>query len=169
MEGCDRLITRKNQELQAISGVLTAANQGISDRDAEIEVLESRLAAKPTDQTDAVISRNAKIQELEARNHELRNKLTERRHSDGEKIRDLERSLENCQRVRSDKILKVERLEFELAALRSPAKSENSAPTRTDFEALDAADLLNKLKARRKKSKTDLADVEEILEILTED
>jgi regulator of replication initiation timing len=30
----------------------------------------------------------------------------------------------------------------------------------------DAADLLNQLKARRKKSKTDLKDVEELLEIL---
>jgi len=36
----------------------------------------------------------------------------------------------------------------------------------TEFELPEAADLLNRLKAKRKKSKTDLADLEAILEIL---
>ena len=58
----------------------------------------------------------------------------------------------------------LNRLESELAQ-RSPTQSENSTAIGTDFEALDAAKLLNRLKGRRKKSKADLADVEVILEI----
>jgi len=49
-------------------------------------------------------------------------------------------------------------LRSELADLK-----QKSAPAR---ELPDAADLLNQLKAKRKKSKTDLADMEAILEIL---
>lgn len=60
----------------------------------------------------------------------------------------------------------LDRLESELAAFRSQTQLEKSTPTGTNFEVLDAADLLNQLKGRRKKSKADLADVEAILEIL---
>ncbi|MEG4590068.1 hypothetical protein QUA54_33355 [Microcoleus sp. MOSTC5] len=51
-----------------------------------------------------------------------------------------------------------EEIETQLADLK-----QNSAPA---SELPDAADLLNQLKARRKKSRTDLVDVEAILEIL---
>ena len=61
--------------------------------------------------------------------------------------------------------LKVQMLEQELKeARRDRDESENSAPTVAEFP--EAADLLNRLKARRKKSRADLADVEAILEIL---
>ncbi|MEG4809638.1 flagellar alpha dynein [Microcoleus sp. F8-D3] len=61
--------------------------------------------------------------------------------------------------------LKVQMLEQELKeARRDREESKNSAPTDADFP--EPADLLNQLKARRKKSKTDLGDVEAILEIL---
>ncbi|MEG4048483.1 hypothetical protein [Microcoleus sp. Pol17_C1] len=52
-----------------------------------------------------------------------------------------------------------EEIEGELFALK-----QKSATAGKDFP--DAADLLNQLKAKRKKSKTDLADMEAILEIL---
>jgi hypothetical protein len=42
-----------------------------------------------------------------------------------------------------------------------------SVPTLAEFP--EAADLLNQLKARRKKSRADLADVEVILEMLNDD
>ena len=47
-------------------------------------------------------------------------------------------------------------------------KEQNSAPAATLSEklTLDAATILSQLRARRKKSKTDLADLEAILEIL---
>jgi len=93
LENSDLLVRRKNQELQTMGGILAAANQKISDRDAEIERLESELAR------------------------------------------------------------------------RSEAKSENPTPEKSKIEA---ADLLNQLKARRKKSGASLADVELILEIIEE-
>ena len=52
-----------------------------------------------------------------------------------------------------------EEIETELSELK-----QKSAATRKDLP--EAADLLNQLKAKRKKSKTDLADLEVILEIL---
>jgi uncharacterized protein involved in exopolysaccharide biosynthesis len=52
-----------------------------------------------------------------------------------------------------------EEIEAELADLK-----QKSATAGKDLP--DAADLLNQLKAKRKKSKTDLADMEAILEIL---
>lgn len=57
----------------------------------------------------------------------------------------------------------IDRLESELER-RSEAKSENSAPIA--IELPEAADLLNQLKSKRKKSTASLADVEKILEIL---
>ncbi|HYO05835.1 MAG TPA: hypothetical protein VER14_02490 [Phototrophicaceae bacterium] len=56
-----------------------------------------------------------------------------------------------------------EEIEAELCELK-----QNSAPAATVSEKLtpDAATILSQLQARRKKSKTDLADLEAILEIL---
>jgi cell division protein FtsB len=56
-----------------------------------------------------------------------------------------------------------EQIEAELSELK-----KNSVPTATLFEKLtpDAATILSQLRARRKKSKTDLVDLEAILEIL---
>jgi chromosome segregation ATPase len=61
--------------------------------------------------------------------------------------------------------LKVQMLEQELKeARRDREASKNSAPTVAEFP--ERADLLNQLKARRKKSKAELADVAILLEIL---
>ena len=68
--------------------------------------------------------------------------------------------------------VEVETLHQKLASVREQleteraAREENkkSAPTEKDLP--EAADLLNKLKAKRKKTKTDLADLEAILELL---
>jgi ABC-type transporter Mla subunit MlaD len=50
----------------------------------------------------------------------------------------------------------------------SRSLKQNFAPAPTVFEKLtpDAATILSQLRAKRKKSKTDLADLEAILEIL---
>jgi hypothetical protein len=55
----------------------------------------------------------------------------------------------------------------EIEAELSPLK-QNSVPAATVSEKLtpDAATILSQLRAKRKKSKTDLADLEAILEIL---
>ena len=61
--------------------------------------------------------------------------------------------------------LKVQMLEQELKEVRRDREeSKKSAPAIADFP--EPADLLNQLKARRKKSRADLADVETFLEIL---
>jgi hypothetical protein len=68
--------------------------------------------------------------------------------------------------------VEVETLNQELASVREKLaaeraereKNKKSAPVEKDLP--EAADLLNKLKAKRKKSKTDLADLEVILELL---
>jgi len=63
------------------------------------------------------------------------------------------------QKERADR----EEIEAELSELK-----QNSAPTATLSEKLtpDVTTILSQLRARRKKSKTDLADLEAILEIL---
>jgi hypothetical protein len=61
--------------------------------------------------------------------------------------------------------LKVQMMEQELKETRRDREAnQNSAPAVSKF--LEPADLLNQLKARRKKSKADLGDVETLLEIL---
>ncbi|MEG5043664.1 flagellar alpha dynein [Microcoleus sp. B4-C1] len=62
--------------------------------------------------------------------------------------------------------LKVQMLEQELKeAQRDRETNKKSAPTVAEFP--EPADLLNQLKARRKKSRADLADVEVLLGLLS--
>jgi uncharacterized coiled-coil DUF342 family protein len=61
--------------------------------------------------------------------------------------------------------LEVQNLKEELATVtRSRDESKKSAPAVADFP--EPADLLNQLKARRKKSRADLADMEVVLGLL---
>jgi len=53
-----------------------------------------------------------------------------------------------------------------ILARREPTQNENSATVGTDLSKVEAADLLNRLKTRRKKSRADLVDVETMLGIL---
>jgi regulator of replication initiation timing len=62
--------------------------------------------------------------------------------------------------------LEVQNLKEMLAKQGTNCHQEDKKNTPTVKTFPDAADLLNQLKARRKKSKTDLKDVEELLEIL---
>jgi hypothetical protein len=63
--------------------------------------------------------------------------------------------------------LEVQNLKEELATVtRDRDESKKSAPTVADFP--EPADLLNQLKARRKKSRADLADMEAVLDVLAE-
>ena len=60
--------------------------------------------------------------------------------------------------------LEVERADREKIETELSELEQKSATAREDLP--EAADLLNQLKAKRKKSKADLADLEVILEIL---
>jgi hypothetical protein len=73
---------------------------------------------------------------------------------------------QEVQELRSQ--LETERADREEIETEFSDRKQNSAPTATLSEKLtpDAATILSHLRARRKKSKTDLADLEAILEIL---
>ncbi|MEG4504239.1 flagellar alpha dynein [Microcoleus sp. F6_B4] len=60
----------------------------------------------------------------------------------------------------------IDRLESQLEQ-RSPTQPKTSATVGTDLSEIEPADLLNQLKARRKKSGANLADMEVVLEILS--
>jgi hypothetical protein len=61
--------------------------------------------------------------------------------------------------------LEVQNLQEELGKERADREeNKKSAPARKDFP--DAADLLNQLKTRRRKSNATLADIETLLELL---
>jgi chromosome segregation ATPase len=64
--------------------------------------------------------------------------------------------------------LQTERASREEIEVKLSEKKQNSVPAATLFGKLtpDVATILSQLRARRKKSKTDLADLETILEIL---
>ena len=54
----------------------------------------------------------------------------------------------------------------ELAELKRNPPTDNTQPPAAELKLPESADLLNRLKARRKKSKADLADIEAILEMI---
>jgi chromosome segregation ATPase len=117
----------------------------------ETEALNEQLATA----NQAIAERDEKIDKLEAtqaKNQRLQNDLG---NSQAE-VAELRSQLET---ERADR----KQIEAELSELK-----QNSAPATTLLEKLtpDAATILSQLRARRKKSKTDLADLEAILEIL---
>jgi chromosome segregation ATPase len=119
------------------------------------------------------------IEKLKERNRQLRLKIGEERRSSIEKISELEHQAENLMRRNQEKQARLDDLEIESlkpnpveSALRTEIGelqtklSDLKQKSATASELPEAADLLNQLKAKRKKSKTDLADLEAILEIL---
>ncbi|MEG3835272.1 MULTISPECIES: hypothetical protein, partial [unclassified Microcoleus] len=86
------------------------------------------------------------------------NQLHERNGDLGLKVQMLEQELKEVRRDR-------EGLETELSDLRQKSKNDAARKNFPDFP--EPADLLNQLKARRKKSRADLADMEALLEILS--
>ena len=75
-----------------------------------------------------------------------------------EELDDQEKQVADLRRNLSDRDKELEQLRSELSDLKQKSAAASELP--------EAADLLNQLKAKRKKSKTDLADLEAILEIL---
>jgi chromosome segregation ATPase len=111
----------------------------------EKEVQELRL------QLDAEKKRSAELEEelddQEKQVADLRRNLSDR-----------DKELEQLRSELSDRDKELEQLRSELSDLKQKSAAASELP--------EAADLLNQLKAKRKKSKTDLADLEAILEIL---
>jgi DNA repair exonuclease SbcCD ATPase subunit len=140
----------------------------------ENEDLKHLLAKKsPLISSDLYVE----IDKLKEQNRQLRVKIGEERRDSIFKISELEHQTENLMRRNQEKQVRLDELEIQLEAERGDQEEiethlselkENSASAATLSEKLepDAAKILSQLRAKRKKSKTDLADLEAILEIL---
>ena len=131
----------------------------VTERDEKIESLKQELAentryyvARLNEAGATIGIFKDKLEAVQAKKQRLQNDLG---NSQAEVI-ELRSQLETERASR-------EEIETELSE-----KKQNSAPTTTLPEKLtpNAATILSQLRARRKKSKTDLADLEAILEIL---
>ena len=131
----------------------------VTERDEKIESLKQELAentryyvVRLNDAGATIGTFKDKLEAVQAKKQRLQNDLG---NSQAEVI-ELRSQLET---ERTDR----EEIEAELSELK-----QNSAPAATVSEKLtpDVPTILSQLRARRKKSKTDLADLEAILEIL---
>ena len=131
----------------------------VTERDEKIESLKQELAentryyvARLNEAGATVGAFKDKLETVQAKKQRLQNDLG---NSQAEVI-ELRSQLET---ERADR----EEIEAELSGLK-----QNSVPAATLSEKLtpDAATILSQLRVRRKKSKTDLADLQAILEIL---
>lgn len=136
------------QELKELRRSLERADTLVNLRNQEIAKLNSRLAQK-----DEVISeRDEEIQQLESQLATANKKISELEGENSEQFAELKAQ-----------DAEIENLKSELAR-RSETKSEKSVAAGKDLP--EAAEVLNQLKGKRKKSRADLADLEAILEIL---
>jgi chromosome segregation ATPase len=134
------------------TGIKTDAANIPQQRNSELSPL---METKPTE----VNSRRDQVEAVWAENQRLHIEL-----GNSESVKDsLKQELVE---VRSQ--LEAERADREEIEAELSEKEQNSALAATLSEKLapDAATILSQLRARRKKSKTDLADLEAILEIL---
>jgi chromosome segregation ATPase len=166
LESSTHITKKLQQEVQALRSQFEKERADreeveaqLSDREKQITELRSELAtqAKPTPQHKLY----TEIEKLKERNRLLLIKSREERQALQEKISALEyRDKSQSQRL-AEKQNRLDELEAvtELSDLK-----QKSVTASKDLP--EAADLLNQLKAKRKKSKSDLADLEVILEIL---
>ena len=144
---------------EALNEQLATANQAITERDDSIESLRQELtentryyAARLNEAGATIGTLKDKLEAAQAKNQRLKN--------------DWGNSQAEIAKLRSQ--LETERADREKIEVQRSSLKQNSAPVATLSEKLtaDAATILSQLRARRKKSKTDLADLEAILEIL---
>ena len=122
---------------------------------------ENENLRRSLENSDRLVSKkNQEISELNSRLAAANQKISDLDEESSERFNELKRQDVEIENLKSE----TERLESELAR-RSGENSEKSA---TASELPEAADLYNQLKARRKKSKADLGDVEAILEMIEE-
>ena len=88
------------------------------------------------------------------------NQLHERNGDLGLRVEMLEEELQKARSQLATELADREEVEAELSDLRQKSVTASELP--------EAADLFNQLKGRRKKSRTDLADIEVILESLNQ-
>jgi chromosome segregation ATPase len=148
-----------NRGKEALNEQLATANQSITEQEEKIESLRQELTENTRYYTARLNEAGAtigtikdKLEATQVKNQRLQNDLG---NSQAE-VAELRSQLET---ERADR----KQIEAELSELK-----QNSAPAATLLEKLapDAAIIFNQLRAMRKKSKTNLQDLEVILEIL---
>jgi chromosome segregation ATPase len=145
-------LATENEKLRAdYDALLESTNCTIATRDKKITELRSHLDRETADREEV----EAQLTDRDKQIAELRSELAEeqtRYEELDEEFRELDDQWSDCKK-------EVRLLEAELSDLKQKlAAASKDLP--------EAADLLNQLKSKRKKSKTDLADLEAILEIL---
>ncbi len=147
-----------NRGIEALNEQLATANQAITERDDSIESLRQELtentryyAARLNEAGATIATFKDKLEAAKAKNQRLKNDS-----GNSQAEAELRSQLET---ERADR----KQIEVKLSELK-----QNSAPAATLLEKLtpDAATILSQLRVKRKKSKTDLADLQAILEIL---
>jgi predicted nucleic acid-binding Zn-ribbon protein len=122
---------------------------------------ENENLRRSLENSDRLVSKkNQEISELNSRLAATNQKISDLDEELSERFNELKRQDTEIENLKSE----TERLESELAR-RSGENSEKSA---TASDLPEAADLLNQLKTRRKKSTATLADIEAILEMIEE-
>ena len=149
------------------SGVAEQLQNGLGNLKTENEILKQELAdarndyAKLLESSTAVkASREKEIAEVRSQLAAVEQNVLEWQEEKSDQLTELKTQCEEIENLKS----KIQNLESELVH-RSGENSEKSAAA---SELPEAADLYNQLKARRKKSKADLGDVEAILEMIEE-
>jgi hypothetical protein len=133
----------------------------LADREKQMAELRSQLVVQSERAPQHQLY--SQIEELKERNRLLLIKSREERQKFEEKISALEYRNKSQSRRLEEKQARLDELEVQLEGELSDLKQESAIASK---DLPEAADLLNQLKAKRKKSKTDLADLEVILEIL---
>ena len=148
-----------NRGKEALNEQLATANQSITEQEEKIESLRQELTENTRYYTGRLNEAGAtigifkdKLEATQAKNQRLHN--------------DLGNSQAEVAELRSQ--LETERADRKQIKVKPSELKQNSAPAATVLEKLtpDAATILSQLRVNRKKSKTNLADLEAILEIL---
>jgi DNA repair exonuclease SbcCD ATPase subunit len=153
-KGLTRRVQEKQARLDELEVTETELQNELSNLKTENENLRQALESLKQELAENTRYYTARLNEAGATIGTFKDKLEAAQ----AKNQRLQNDLGNSQ-------AQVAELREQLAAERAEREeNKKSAPVEKDLP--EAADLLNKLKAKRKKSKTDLADLEAILELL---
>jgi len=134
----------------------------LSDSQPESLKPDSRVADEVAEVADEVVNKlHNELCYLRSENESLRQELK----AANKQLAELDKELDRLHVRNGDLGLEVQMLQLELEAVKSDRfEIQESVLAVADFP--EAADVLNRLKGRRKKSRADLVDVEIILEFL---
>jgi chromosome segregation ATPase len=155
-------LATENEKAQADYAALLESSTVVADNLRRgVRELQARLEVERADREEVEVQLADREKQIAELRSELAAEQTRYKEQDEEFWELNERWEEATKEVHRLKQETTDR-DAEIEKLRSELKQKSAAPR----EFLEAADLLNQLKSKRKKSKTDLADLEAILEIL---